>query len=74
MSGRNSVVECQLPKLDVAGSTPVARSKILAKSITPRFTMSAIEGEVRLRRQCLSIVHPIIRVFVELICHSCLVR
>jgi hypothetical protein len=27
-SGRNSVVECQLPKLDVAGSTPVARSKI----------------------------------------------
>jgi hypothetical protein len=27
LSGRNSVVECQLPKLDVAGSTPVARSK-----------------------------------------------
>src|ERR1700686_3897107 len=25
-SGRNSVVECQLPKLDVAGSTPAARS------------------------------------------------
>jgi hypothetical protein len=25
-SGRNSVVECQLPKLDVAGSSPVARS------------------------------------------------
>src|ERR1700680_520280 len=25
-SGCNSVVECQLPKLDVAGSTPVARS------------------------------------------------
>src|SRR5439155_15229400 len=25
--GRNSVVECQLPKLDVAGSTPVARSR-----------------------------------------------
>ena len=24
--GRNSAVECQLPKLDVAGSTPVARS------------------------------------------------
>ena len=24
--GRNSVVECQLPKLDVAGSSPVARS------------------------------------------------
>ena len=28
VSGRNSAVECQLPKLDVAGSTPVARSKI----------------------------------------------
>jgi len=27
LSGRNSAVECQLPKLDVAGSTPVARSK-----------------------------------------------
>ncbi len=25
--GRNSVVECQLPKLKVAGSNPVARSK-----------------------------------------------
>ncbi len=24
--GSNSVVECQLPKLDVAGSTPVSRS------------------------------------------------
>ncbi len=23
--GRNSVVECELPKLDVAGSNPVAR-------------------------------------------------
>ena len=29
LSGRNSVVECQLPKLDVAGSTPVARSNFL---------------------------------------------
>jgi hypothetical protein len=25
--GSNSVVECQLPKLDVAGSIPVSRSK-----------------------------------------------
>ena len=25
-SGSNSVVECQLPKLDVAGSIPVSRS------------------------------------------------
>jgi hypothetical protein len=28
VSGRNSAVECQLPKLDVTGSIPVARSKI----------------------------------------------
>ena len=28
LSGRNSAVECQLPKLDVTGSIPVARSKI----------------------------------------------
>src|SRR5437879_1115837 len=26
LSGSNSVVECQLPKLDVAGSSPVSRS------------------------------------------------
>ena len=30
MSGRNSAVECQLPKLDVTGSIPVARSKLFA--------------------------------------------
>ena len=30
LSGRNSMVECQLPKLEVAGSSPVARSKIFA--------------------------------------------
>jgi hypothetical protein len=29
LSGRNSAVECQLPKLDVAGSSPVARSNYL---------------------------------------------
>jgi hypothetical protein len=28
-SGHNSVVECQLPKLKVAGSNPVARSSFL---------------------------------------------
>ncbi len=32
--GSNSVVECQLPKLDVAGSSPVSRSKI--KLQTPK--------------------------------------
>jgi hypothetical protein len=40
LSGSNSVVECQLPKLDVAGSNPVSRSifsitcKPLPKSAT----------------------------------------
>ena len=29
VSGRNSAVECQLPKLDVTGSIPVARSIFL---------------------------------------------
>ena len=29
LSGRNSAVECQLPKLDVVGSTPIARSTFL---------------------------------------------
>jgi hypothetical protein len=30
LSGRNSAVECQLPKLDVTGSIPVARSNFPA--------------------------------------------
>ena len=30
--GSNSVVECQLPKLDVAGSSPVSRSNAIIKS------------------------------------------
>ncbi len=37
LCGRNSVVECQLPKLDVVGSNPIARSNIdkgLAESLT----------------------------------------
>lgn len=33
MGGRNSVVECKLPKLDVAGSTPVARSRLINLSL-----------------------------------------
>jgi hypothetical protein len=32
VSGRNSMVECQLPKLDVASSSLVARSILLSKS------------------------------------------
>src|SRR5688572_26643910 len=34
-SGSNSAVECQLPKLDVAGSIPVSRSS------SPRFTVKS---------------------------------
>lgn len=30
--GCNSVVECQLPKLDVAGSSPVTRSIFLSRT------------------------------------------
>jgi hypothetical protein len=29
--GRNSVVECQLPKLDVVGSNPIARYTLFLK-------------------------------------------
>ena len=35
MGGSNSVVECQLPKLDVAGSIPVSRSKSLIRESFP---------------------------------------
>jgi hypothetical protein len=35
LSGRNSAVECQLPKLDVAGSIPVARSIFLSINAIP---------------------------------------
>jgi hypothetical protein len=40
-SGRNSVVECQLPKLDVAGSTPVARSNNSLRHSTGYFNVYA---------------------------------
>ena len=32
VSGSSSVVECDLAKVDVAGSTPVSRSKIVVGS------------------------------------------
>ena len=59
-SGGNSAVECQLPKLDVAGSIPVPRSDssgVIGKMISPQniavgvTTVSLIgqEGEI-LRR------------------------
>ncbi len=33
VSGSNSAVECQLPKLDVAGSIPVSRSSLTLISL-----------------------------------------
>jgi hypothetical protein len=36
VSGCNSVVECQLPKLDVAGSTPVTRSNFQVFALCQR--------------------------------------
>lgn len=32
MSGHNSMVECELPKLGVAGSSPVARSFLFLRT------------------------------------------
>jgi hypothetical protein len=56
LSGRNSVVECQLPKLDVAGSTPVARSKLFKSNYkVPKSIRSADEklwGKLRLKQWC----------------------
>ena len=39
LSGSNSVVECQLPKLDVAGSSPVSRSKINNLQAPEKYTL-----------------------------------
>jgi len=38
LSGRNSAVECQLPKLDVTGSIPVARSNFFTFKAFKWFT------------------------------------
>jgi hypothetical protein len=54
MSGRNSVVECQLPKLDVAGSSPVARSnniKGLVRVTNPFLFCRAHIGHTMTKKQ-----------------------
>ena len=38
-SGSNSAVECQLPKLNVAGSIPVSRSKVFNDLHNPCSTL-----------------------------------
>jgi hypothetical protein len=43
MSGSSSVVERQLPKLDVAGSIPVSRSKVFGSSLL--FRSHAVTAE-----------------------------
>jgi hypothetical protein len=46
-SGRNSVVECQLPKLDVAGSNPVARSNFSYPSVPSTTTFTPFRDVLR---------------------------
>ena len=46
--GRNSVVECQLPKLDAVGSTPIARSFYATTGMqegTPQGRSSVLYGK-----------------------------
>ena len=43
--GSNSVVECQLPKLDVAGSSPVSRSEKQRSAVTNQ--QSALRQKVK---------------------------
>ena len=38
------MVECQLPKLDVAGSTPVSRSKLVVRSATEKRWAALVSG------------------------------
>jgi integrase len=53
MSGRNSVVECQLPKLDVAGSTPVARSNFYNGLHVHRVDYFYFRANFGIGRRCL---------------------
>ena len=56
-SGSNSAVECQLPKLDVAGSIPVSRSNVFNKlersSLFVGTTLVPLSGE----KPVLQLVH-----------------
>ena len=50
LSGSNSVVECDLAKVDVAGSTPVSRSRFFVPSLLLRiWTFSGRNANVRSR-------------------------
>src|ERR1043166_1771649 len=58
--GRNSGVECQLPKLDVTGSNPVARSERIRRGTTrvtgPLFAFSYVEPHRKGSRRALPAV------------------
>jgi hypothetical protein len=43
VSGSSSAVERQLPKLDVAGSIPVSRSKMFLNNLEPTFTVTSAD-------------------------------
>ena len=65
MSGRNSAVECQLPKLDVAGSTPVARSNFFERprSFQCRPILFLANWGFEAGKRCFGNVFPIVLVF-----------
>ena len=43
LSGSNSVVECDLAKVEVAGSNPVSRSRFLGSEWPPQWSSSIAE-------------------------------
>ena len=56
VSGNNSVVECDLAKVEVAGSNPVSRSNIETArplGVPARFTTRALRRPLRSARYCL---------------------
>ncbi len=46
IGGRNSAVECQLPKLDVVGSSPIARSIFLLLLFTPALLRAQVTTDI----------------------------
>ena len=48
VSGSNSAVECQLPKLDVAGSIPVSRSNLFMEACLMSLSDPFFQGSTRI--------------------------
>ena len=57
-SGSNSAVECQLPKLDVAGSIPVSRSIFSNQLPLKSFYYRQVNDPVRLTGEVQDIPEP----------------